>query len=93
MCHSCGKPLVLAAEKVARTEECAECRIDVRVCLNCKFHDTSSYNECGEPMAERVVDKDRRNFCEYFSLFKGERASTGEDEKQSALDKLNDLFK
>ncbi len=44
-------------------------------------------------MADRVVDKDRRNFCEYFSVFEGARESEGKSEKQKALDKLNDLFK
>ncbi|MBF0190432.1 MAG: hypothetical protein HQL99_04700 [Magnetococcales bacterium] len=39
---------------------------ETRVCLNCRFHDTGSYNECRESVAERIVDKDRSNFCDFF---------------------------
>ncbi|MBF0341324.1 MAG: hypothetical protein HQL95_10245 [Magnetococcales bacterium] len=39
---------------------------DTRVCLNCRFHDPGSYNECRETVAERIVDKDKANFCEEF---------------------------
>ena len=92
-CHSCGKPLQLSAGNVGRTEECPHCRSDVRVCLNCTFFDQSAYNECQEPMAERVVDKDRRNFCDYFSLASGSASSGVSDSRQQALDRLNDLFK
>jgi hypothetical protein len=34
--------------------------------LNCIFYDRSRYNECGESNADRVVDKEKGNFCDYF---------------------------
>jgi hypothetical protein len=93
LCHACGKPLSVRQGAVARTDECDFCRADIRVCLQCRHYDRASYNECSEPMAERVVDKAKRNFCDYFSLAGGMRNSGVKDEKQQALDKLNDLFK
>jgi hypothetical protein len=48
-------------------ETCPRCEQPVHVCLNCHFYDPSFNNQCREPQAERVVDKDRANFCEYFS--------------------------
>ena len=42
-------------------------------------------------MAERVVDKDRANFCDYFSLGAG-GGGAGEDQ-DAARKKLDDLFK
>lgn len=64
----------------------------MRVCLNCIHYDRSSYNECREPQAERVLDKDRRNQCDYFSLRKNGvagRASSSDDAKK----RLAELFK
>jgi hypothetical protein len=43
-------------------------------------------------MAERVVDKDRRNFCDYFYLEGTGRVKAG-DSKEDARKKLDDLFK
>jgi len=91
-CHSCGNALELSSGVVGRGEECPHCRTDVRVCFNCTHYDQASYNECSEPMAERVVDKDRRNFCDYFSLgnMSGKKQGSA---KEEALAKLDDLFK
>ena len=35
-------------------------------CRNCRFYDPAYHNQCREPQAERQVDKERGNFCEYF---------------------------
>jgi hypothetical protein len=91
-CYNCAQELDLPDGAIGRGEECPKCRCDVRVCLNCQFYDCDSYNECSEPMAERVVDKDRRNFCDYFSISKGKRGSSG-SKKNEALAALDDLFK
>jgi hypothetical protein len=64
----------------------------VRVCLNCNHHDRSAYNECREPQAERVLDKDRRNQCDYFSLRQGARPG-GTSPADDARKRLDDLFK
>ena len=78
---------------VGRGDTCDNCRSDVRVCLNCRHYDPNAYNECGEPMAERVVDKNRANFCDYFSLSAGSGAAAADNSKADALRKLDDLFK
>lgn len=48
-------------------EECGKCRSDLHVCKNCEFYDKRAYNECREPSAEVVREKDRANYCEFFS--------------------------
>lgn len=62
----------------------------MKVCLNCAFYDAASYNECREPSAERVIVKDRANFCEFFEFRhgKGESSLKGDPFK-----KLKGLFK
>lgn len=75
--------------KIGRQDACTKCSSDLHVCKNCKFYDTSSYNECREPSAERVVDKEKRNFCDYFSP--SDKANYSEKTKN--LKALDDLFK
>jgi hypothetical protein len=73
-------------------ECCPKCNSDVHCCLNCKFYDTAAYNSCREPQADRVLDKDRANFCDYFQIRQGKLDSKATKEN-SAVDKLESLFK
>jgi hypothetical protein len=62
--------------------------------LNCTHYDPRAYNGCREPHAERVLDKDRSNFCDFFAyapLSEAPQASRGK--KKPSLSKLDDLFK
>ncbi len=63
-CWSCGA--MVAPTGFGRADLCPGCSKDARVCLNCRFHDPGSYNECRESVAERIVDKEKANFFEYF---------------------------
>ena len=92
-CFSCDAPIDLpAGERIGFAECCERCDADLHVCLNCRFHDPSAYNECRESSAERVRDRDRANRCEYFSPGdrEGEAGGASRDAARSALD---DLFK
>jgi hypothetical protein len=64
-CAFCGQEVVLA-DKIMRRDTCPHCSRDLRCCRQCKFYDPHAYNECKEVMADRVLDKERANFCEYF---------------------------
>ncbi len=66
-CAFCGKELVLE-DKVKRSDVCPRCHRDLRCCKQCKFYDPHAYNECREVSAERIVDKERANFCEFFVI-------------------------
>ncbi len=66
-CYKCSTELKLApSERLAFFAHCAKCNEDLHICLNCQFHDPSAYNECREPSADRVSDRERANRCEYF---------------------------
>jgi len=91
-CHSCKAELDID-EKVGRSETCPACGSDLHVCYNCLFYSPSSYNECHEPQAERVVDKDRRNFCEFFTFVDRAPAETVPETKEQAREKLESLLK
>ena len=92
ICHKCKKELHIQ-NKVGRKDTCPSCGADLRVCRNCRFYDPGAYNQCHETQAERVVDKDRSNFCDYF-VFRDSVPGIGRDEKkQDAKTKLEHLFK
>ncbi|MCB9030372.1 MAG: hypothetical protein H6619_04915 [Deltaproteobacteria bacterium] len=90
-CYHCGTELILS-DTVGRKEECQACGYDLHCCYNCKFYDKTAYNECKEPQAERTLDKDKANFCDYFTMSQG-KAGTKGDDKSAAKKALDDLFK
>ena len=95
ICFHCQTNLSHAAgQQPTRSDSCEHCGSDVRVCLNCEFYDPSSYNECREPQAERVLDKDKANFCDYFRLSSGTGAcNSGASSRGKAMSALESLFK
>ncbi len=66
-CYSCTAALA-RGERVGRADLCAGCGAEVRACRNCAFFAPGAWNDCREPSAERVVDKERANFCDFFQL-------------------------
>ncbi len=92
ICFSCKKELD-AGEKAGRTETCPFCNADLHCCLNCRFYDPAAYNQCREPQAERVVEKDRSNFCDYFSFRDAAAAEAKKGPVQAKKNPLDNLFK
>lgn len=87
-CFSCGTQATFEGT-VSREATCEQCRAYLHCCRNCHFYEPSAYNECNEPMAERVVDKEAANFCDYFKPASGERAeAAGGGKAKDALEKL-----
>ena len=66
-CQACGT-VVPYDEPIPRDSECEGCQRDLRCCRNCRHYDVSRNNSCRETEADLVEDKDRRNFCEFFSF-------------------------
>jgi len=90
-CFKCGSRIEFS-ERVGYRAACPQCGYSLHVCLNCDFYDSAFNNHCREPQAERVVDKDRGNFCEYFSARKGSEAPPAV-RAPDARAKLEALFK
>jgi len=92
-CFSCGAQLGSNA-KPGRSDTCAACDADVHCCRNCEFYDPGSYNECRESQADRVLEKHRSNFCEYFSFApdSGDGRAAGFQQGGSS-NPLDELFK
>lgn len=91
-CWHCGRA-VETRERVGFRDYCPGCDRALHACRNCEFHDPAFNNQCREPTAERVVDKERANFCEYFAPNRGKRAGAAKPVKSAAHASLEDLFK
>jgi len=89
-CVFCKKKISLS-NRVERNDTCPHCGNDLRSCKQCNFYDPHAYNECKEVQAERIVDKERANFCEYFVV--GNTPQNKINRGQNAKDALEALFK
>lgn len=90
ICFHCKKEVKIEGT-VGRREECPHCRSDLHVCMNCSFYDRGSYNECREPQADRVQEKERANFCDYFQA--AQKGNSVEDQKAKQRALAESLFK
>lgn len=93
-CWKCGHR-VDTRERIGFHQLCPRCDWPLHVCRNCTFYDPAYNNQCREPMAERVVDKERSNFCEYFApTTSGAGASAAKPSPERATrDRLDTFFK
>lgn len=94
-CFKCQtKQPIAAARDVGFRDTCVQCGSDLHVCANCIHYDASSYNHCKEPLAERVLEIDRGNVCEYFRYREGrDHLKATSTSPGSRIKKLDDLFK
>lgn len=90
LCFSCGKKTLFDGV-LGRREECSQCRSDLHVCKNCSHYDAKSYNECKEPVAEVVREKDRANYCDHFVPGSGSQGNS--KSKEALLAAAQALFK
>lgn len=82
ICFSCSTEVQLSGP-ISRRDECTKCGADLRVCKNCEFYDAKAYNECREPQAERIQEKERSNLCDFFRP--RDKSMTSEKDKAAQL--------
>lgn len=87
ICPHCNKQM-LSKEKISFRERCPVCGGPLHICKSCCFYDETAYNSCREISADRVVDKERSNFCEYFQPGSILEQAAPSDAKK----KFDDLF-
>lgn len=75
-----------------RRDTCPSCGADLHACVQCAFYTPGHYNDCREPQAERVLDRERANFCDYFRAGEGAGPSTASEAKEAARARLDALF-
>ncbi|MDR2073187.1 MAG: hypothetical protein LBP60_07120 [Spirochaetaceae bacterium] len=95
MCWYCGEP-VTEPDPIGRSARCS-CGKDLRSCRGCRFYLPGSRGDCSESGADPVSDKERGNFCDWFSLDPRFRSGTeGEQKDRKTREKsvagFNKLF-
>ncbi len=88
LCQACGAEIT-SPERIGRRDTCLRCGADLHACRSCRFYVPGHHNDCLESQAERVVDKMRGNFCDYFSFREGGAgAAAPVSEARGALEAL-----
>jgi hypothetical protein len=91
-CFRCGVSLASLSLPLTRQDQCPSCSVYLHVCMMCGYFAKNVAKQCREDDAEEVHEKERANFCEWFTpgadAFDGERAAA--DEK--SRDALASLF-
>ena len=90
VCFNCSNKMSFSAKPGSR-EECDKCHSDVHCCRNCEFYDSKVYNECRETNAEVIREKERSNYCDYFTSRAG--GAGGQDQKAKLKLAAEALFK
>lgn len=92
-CIFCGNVVPMEG-KVSRQDTCPHCDRDLRCCKQCNFYDQDAYNECKEVSAERILDKERANLCDYYIPRGAAKKAGGRVNRTSeAKEALEALFK
>jgi hypothetical protein len=90
-CWHCGAEL--HSVDFGRENICRGCGKPTRVCRNCRWYAPERTNQCEEPMAERVMDKIRANFCGYFEPTSAPRGDGDKSTENTLRQAAEDLFK
>jgi len=90
-CWQCGHDLTRA--DYGREADCPGCHKPTRVCRNCRMYAPGRPNDCLEPMAEAVQDKERANFCEHFDPSEQPVDGSPETDQDALLKAAEALFK
>lgn len=92
LCYRCGASLVSLSMPLSRYDECPSCAVHLRVCRMCDNYAADVPRKCREDDAEEVTEKERLNFCEWFTpghdVFSGKEAK----EETIARNSLAELF-
>ncbi|TMA45259.1 MAG: hypothetical protein E6J83_07940 [Deltaproteobacteria bacterium] len=85
-CQGCGT--VAEVERVGVRDVCARCTAYLHCCRNCAFYEPGRHNDCREPNAQLVADKEAGNFCDYFRPAAHGAAAATPSETRARLDAL-----
>ena len=90
-CWNCGREFTKL--DYGREDNCIGCGKPTRVCRNCRWYSPGRPNDCEEPVAEPVMDKQRANYCDYFEPTMDVAGVGGADAAEALKKAAEDLFK
>jgi hypothetical protein len=92
VCWKCGESIVDLPMPLGRLAECKACHAELHVCRLCEFFDPHIADQCREPVADYVKEKERANFCDYFTPYPDAYVPAKDDKSQAAKAELDALF-
>jgi len=92
VCWRCGASLDALPQPLARESECPECAAQLHVCRLCQFYEPRWRQGCREERAEDVRERDRANFCDWFTPHSRANVAAGADKVSTAKARLDSLF-
>ena len=91
-CFRCGASLAAMSLPLSRQDECPECSVYLHVCRMCINFDPAVPRQCREDGAEDVIEKDRVNFCDWFTPNEDAFDAAGKSQADIAKQSLDTLF-
>ena len=91
-CFRCGESLRSLTPPISRRDLCPGCSAELRVCRMCQHFLATAPRQCTEDEAEEVVEKERANFCEWFSPRGDAYDAARHRAEQRAANELGALF-
>ena len=88
-CWHCKQQLT--STDYQREARCPQCQKATHACSNCRYYQPGISNDCREPIAAHVSDKQRANFCDYFEP--RQDANTVDSNPENLLQAADELFK
>lgn len=89
-CWHCGQ--LLGSADFNRESRCPGCQRASHSCRNCSFYAPGYANDCREPVAEHISDKETANFCDYFEPAENNKDGKGSQDPDNLLQAARDLF-
>lgn len=91
-CWKCGASLKAVPRPFSRFAECTGCKTELHVCRMCRHYDLRYVGECNHDFADKVLVKDKANFCSHFKPSPHAFEGAGDPEKEKAQEALQSLF-
>jgi hypothetical protein len=91
-CWKCGADVSGARLPDAREARCPVCEVDLHVCRLCRHYEPRLSGQCDEERAEEVMNKERANFCDWFTPRPGAFVSARDSASKAARERLEKMF-
>jgi hypothetical protein len=92
VCWRCGAPLDELPQPLSREAYCPQCEAQIHVCRMCRHYEPRWRQGCREERAEEVRERDRANFCDWFTPRPDAHSTAGSDKAATAKARLDSLF-
>jgi hypothetical protein len=92
VCWRCGVAIKPDQRPITRLERCRACQADLHACRQCRHYTTRLTGYCDHDHAKPPRERERANFCQYFTPQPGPHAAQQGADARHARSGLDALF-